>query len=188
VEFVLARFARTLFALDHAKEMNMRHYLKVLPLVVVVACQPARGGANETGRADSPGSAASPGDTTAAQSAASSEVMLSVDKPDYAPGGTVVMTITSHRTDTLGYNPCSNRSFERGSGGRWVVHPEPNRMCTMELRLLNPHETQTANAEVPGDASAGTYRLVLRLRPERADTTQTSTVMAVSAPFTVTPR
>jgi hypothetical protein len=163
----------------------MRHCLKMIPLVALVACQPAQGGANSTGRADSPGNVASPGDTTAAQSGALSDVMLSVDKADYAPGGAVVMTITNHNTDTLGYNPCSNRSFERDSGGSWVVHPEPNRMCTMELRLLNPHETQTANTAVPGDASAGTYRLVLRLRPERADTAA-STVTAVSSPFTVT--
>ena len=167
----------------------MRHYfMLMIPLAAVVACQAGRGGADTTGGVDSPSAAASSGDTSAAQSAASGDVMLSVDKTEYAPGATLVMTFTNHGADTLGYNPCSNRSFERDSGGRWVVHPEPSRMCTMELRLLKPHETQSANTEVPGDASAGTYRLVLRLRPEHGDTTQASGVTAVSSSFSVTAR
>jgi hypothetical protein len=112
-------------------------------------------------------------------------VTLSVDKSDYAPGGAVVMTITSHSTDTLGYNPCSDRSFQRDTSGSWVAHLEPNRMCTMELRLLKPHETATATTEVPADARAGTYRIVLQLRPQRADTAQRTPVAAASAPFTV---
>lgn len=166
----------------------MRSHLIGLALVATTACQPGQGAADTTGTADSRSAATASGDSGAALRADSGGVVLAVDKTDYAPGGTVAMTISNHRTDTLGYNPCSDRSFERDSGGRWVVHPEPNRVCTMELRLLNPHESVTANTNAPGDASAGTYRIVLRLRPERVDSTQTSAVMAVSSTFTVTPR
>lgn len=157
-------------------------YLIVLPLVVAVACQPGQSGADTTGRPDTPGAAGSSG---SAQAGDSGGVTLTVDKTDYAPGGAVVMSITSHRADTVGYNPCSNRTFERDSGGVWVVHPEPNRMCTMELRLLNPHDTHTANTEVPANASGGTYRIVLTLRPETTDTTRAGAVAATSSPFTV---
>ncbi len=129
------------------------------------------------------------GDTRSGAHADTSGVTLSLDKTEYSPGAAVVMTISSQRSDTLGYNPCSNRSVERDTGSGWVVHPEPNRVCTMELRLLNPGETQTAPTDVPADVTAGTYRIVLRLRPERSDAAPGSgSVTATSAPFTVVAR
>lgn len=162
----------------------MRCALRVVPLLVLIGCQTGQAGSDST-LSTTPASAGSSGDTTAANA---DDVMLSVDKTDYSPGATVAMSITSHRADTLGYNPCSNRSFERDSAGRWVVHPEPNRMCTMELRLLMPHETQAANTAVPGDASPGSYRIVLRLQPQRTDAAGATTVTAVSPTFSVSAR
>ncbi|HJU73941.1 MAG TPA: hypothetical protein VJ717_09350 [Gemmatimonadaceae bacterium] len=97
------------------------------------------------------------------------------------------MTIRSQRSDTLGYNPCANRSVERETPSGWVLHPEPARICTMELRLLIPGATQSVETDVPGDLSTGTYRFVVSLVPERADSTPgpATTVRAVSAPFRV---
>ncbi|MGQ0641790.1 MAG: hypothetical protein ACT4P6_13660 [Gemmatimonadaceae bacterium] len=165
----------------------MRCPITVVILLAALGCQPeARGYADTVPGGDSPTSAtASPGDTSGAGVADTAGVALSLDKTAYALGATVVMTITSQRTDTLGYNPCSNRFVERETATGWVVHPEPNRMCTMELRLLRPAETQTTQTDLPTDVSAGTHRIVLRLRPERSDSAQQSTVTAVSAPFRV---
>ncbi len=124
-------------------------------LLAALGCQPyAQRNAETTKDSNMPGTAR---DTSSgARSADTSGVTLSLDKTEYSPGGAVVMTISSQRADTLGYNPCSDRSVERETGGGWVVHPEPNRMCTMELRLLKPAETQTAGTDVPADVTAGT--------------------------------
>jgi hypothetical protein len=166
----------------------MRCSVTVLTLSVALACRPqAQGAADKSSGADTPGSAsASTGDTSAENTVADTGVvMLTLDKTGYAPGASAVMTITSQRADTLGYNPCSSRSVELETPTGWVVHPEPNRMCTMELRLLQPGETQTAQTDVPADVTAGTYRIVLRLRPEPSDSPPGSGVTAVSAPFRV---
>lgn len=166
----------------------MRSPFLVTTLFVALACQPgAQGERDTTSRDDSLNPAgAGTGDTSGGIQADTGGVTLSLDKTAYAPGATAVMTIRSQRADTLGYNPCSNRSVEGQSPSGWVVHPEPNRVCTMELRLLLPGETQTAETDVPADLPAGTYRVVLRLRRERSDPAGPDiTVTAVSAPFRV---
>lgn len=152
----------------------------------VLACQPAGEGAGDTMAADSPGMSGTP-DTTAGSggTVASGDVMLTLDKTSYAPGAAVVMTLMSHSADTLGYNPCSNRTVERETPSGWEAHAEPNRVCTMELRLLMPNETQTAQTDIPANATAGTYRIVMRLSPQGPGSTAGTTVTAVSAPFSV---
>lgn len=118
----------------------------------------------------------------------SGEVTLTLDKSSYARGSTAVMTIRSRSEDTLGYNPCSNRSVERQEGRSWVKHPEPDRMCTMELRLLMPGQTQTANTDVPASLTAGTYRITLllsRQRNQRPGEQASGTVQAISPAFRV---
>ena len=145
----------------------MRH-IGILLLIGMAACQ--------SGQQD-------------AQGTASSEVTLRLDRATYTPGATATMTIRSTSRDTLGYNPCSNRSVERQQGSTWVAHAEPDRMCTMELRLLNPGETQTAPADIPAGLSAGTYRMVLTLsrqrQPRAGETAASGTARAVSATFRV---
>lgn len=106
---------------------------------------------------------------------------LTLDRSAYAAGGEVTMRITSQSSDTLGYNPCSNRSVERQQGERWVVHPEPDRVCTMEIRFLLPGQTATARTNLPADLGAGTYRIALTLRPENGS----APVRAVSPEFSV---
>ena len=142
----------------------MRQSIALLTIAAgAVACQTAQ-------RPDeAPGTAA--GSTT-----------LTLDRASYAAGATATMRITSQTRDTLGFNQCSSRSIERQEGSGWVPVPEPQRMCTMELRLLMPNETQTANTDLPATLSAGTYRMVLRLGRQ---STQGGEVRAVSAPFRV---
>jgi len=94
------------------------------------------------------------------------------------------MRITSRTRDTLGFNQCSSRSIERQDGSSWLPVSEPGRMCTMELRLLMPNETQTATTGLPATLSAGTYRMVLTFSLQSAGAA--GVVRAVSAPFRVT--
>lgn len=117
-----------------------------------------------------------------------SEVTVTLDRSTYAPGATATMTIRNGGRDTLGYNQCSSRAIEQQQGSAWVVHPEPERMCTMEIRLLNPGETQTATTDIPSTLPrGGTYRLVLTLSRQRATTSGQSagSVRATSASFRV---
>lgn len=58
-------------------------------------------------------------------------------------------------------------------------------MCTMELRLLMPQQTQPAQTTLPGDLVEATYRIVLQLRPQSSDSAP-GVVRAASAPFRVT--
>lgn len=118
----------------------------------------------------------------------SGAVVLTLDRASYSPGARVAMTITSHSSETLGFNPC-NRLLERQQGGSWTSFSEPGRMCTMELWLLEPHATRSANTDLPTSATAGTYRMVLLLSPQRgAQGTaagRSDPVRAVSAPFQI---
>src|SRR5688500_16948220 len=129
-------------------------------------------------------------DTTRTSGGAqSSSVTLTLDRDAYAPGATATMTIRNRGRDTLGYNQCSSRSVEQQQGSGWVAHPEPQRMCTMELRLLNPNETQTATTDIPATLPrGGVYRMVLTLGIQRATPSGQSagSVRATSQTFRVT--
>lgn len=119
------------------------------------------------------------GDTT---QQSSRDVELSLDRNHYAVGAQVTLTIRSHTSDTLGFNPCS-RSLEREEGQTWVKYGEPMRMCTMELWLLQPNTTRSATTELPASISRGTYRMVLLFSRQKSE--PSNPVRAVSAPFTL---
>ena len=111
------------------------------------------------------------------------DVTLRLDQSAYTKGSPLTLTIRNDSRDTLGYNQCSSRTLERKEGfATWVVYPEPGRMCTMELRLLSPGEMQVVTTDIPSQVSAGTYRLVLTLMPQR---TGASSVRIISAEFAV---
>ena len=92
------------------------------------------------------------------------------------------MTLTSRARESLGYNPCSSRVFERQSGANWVTIPEPDRVCTMEIRFLRPGETVTVVTSLPSDIGFGDHRIVLTLTPEGG---AGSSVRAISPTFRV---
>lgn len=110
-------------------------------------------------------------------------VTLTVDLTTYAPGGTVAMRLRNQTSDTLGFNQCSSRVVERQEGSRWVAHPEPGRMCTMQLQLLLPNDTTTATTDLPQDIGSGTYRIALSL--SRQSARNPGTIRAVSPAFRV---
>ena len=144
----------------------------ILPsLLIVSACRYGRQDAAETSGAGATtyatGALISRAETTHVTGnttqASAGDVSVTLDKAAYTAGATVAMTVKSQSRDTLGYNQCSSRVVERQEASSWVQVPEPDRMCTMELRLLNPNETQTAKTDLPATLVSGNYRLVLTL-------------------------
>lgn len=141
----------------------MRPVIALLLTVSVFACKSAQPGNS--------GSAAA-GTTTAGgtppQGSQNADATLTLDRSTYSSGARVVMRVTNRTKDTLGYNQCSSRSIERDRDGSWMAYPEEGRICTMELRLLYPNETQTANTSLPANMPAGTYRIMVILGRQRA--------------------
>ena len=156
----------------------------------VAACQSAQTDGTPTPAGGSTTYTRGTPDTTSDTTRVSAEVpsqpggaTLTLDRASYSAGATATMRITSQTSDTLGYNPCANRVVERQEGSNWVAHPEPGRMCTMELRLLMPNQTVTNTTDLPVDLRGGTYRMVLSL--SRQSTSNPGTVRAISPTFRV---
>lgn len=159
--------------------------------ILLLACQSAP---PDSGSGAAPGSTTTTrgtptvtqSDTTRAGGTSSTSgggVTLTLDRTSYAKNAMVTLRIASQSRDTLGYNPCANRVVERQDGSQWVAYAEPERMCTMELRLLIPGETQTATTDLPGNVQAGTHRIVLTLQPQTS--AGGAAVRAVSPDFRV---
>jgi len=172
---------------------------RAVPLfcAAVVACKSAGSGNAETTAAvgattAARGVASKGSDTTrtgsTTQAIPGGDVLLTLDRTSYVAGDAATMRIVNTGRDTLGYNQCSSRVVERQEGSRWVPHVEPGRMCTMELRLLSPNETQTATTDLPATLAKGTYRIVLSLTVQRTPSTGETmprVVRAVSPAFRV---
>ena len=145
----------------------MQRYIAIATSLCVLGCQPAQQGDGRTSTgatASAPG--ATPAGATTPTPGARDSATLALDHDRYRPGATVNLRITNHTRDTLGYNACT-RGLERQTNGNWAAVAEPGRMCTMELRLLMPNETQTAVTELPDNASSGTYRIVVGLSRQK---------------------
>src|SRR5437762_861190 len=173
----------------------MRPTLSLLIVALAVACQSApqadSRAPSTTAGTTAHASGAPPAvrtDTTPAARASerpnprSDEVTIALDRGSYKEGATASVRITSHSRDTLGYNPCSNRSVQRKEGTSWVTQPEPGRMCTMEMRLLRPGETQTVGVTLPDKLPAGTYRLEMTFN-RQGPMASGASVRAVSSSF-----
>ncbi len=81
---------------------------------------------------------------------------LRAEADAFIPGGGVRLVLENASDEVLGYNLCTH-ALERNDGGEWKVLPIP-RVCTMELRLLNPGAGAGYDATLPEDLSAGDYR------------------------------
>lgn len=92
-------------------------------------------------------------------------VTVTVERATYAPGSEVTLRIANRSDQRFGYNACT-RTVERESGASWVMVPEPDRVCTMELRILEARSTVTARTELPRSLDQGRYRLLLSLLRE----------------------
>jgi hypothetical protein len=125
--------------------------------------------------------------TTTPDATPASGVTIGVDRTSYRPGDRVELRITNHTNETLGFNPCT-RSIERRKGDAWSLIVEADRVCTMQLYLLNAHATRTEATELPATLERGTYRLVLTFTRENAGVTPdtpASTIRATTPTFEV---
>lgn len=154
-----------------------RTVLLIVAAALVAACQKAadRDAAPAT---PAPGSAAPPSSSSPMPGSA---VRIALDRTSYRSSDDVKLTITNDSQRELGYNACT-RTVERESAGSWTEVPEPDRMCTMELRLLAGGSTVTEQTDLP-PVAAGRYRIVLHLSDESA--ADGAPVVGVSQPFMV---
>ena len=104
------------------------------------------------------------------QQSPASGVVIALDRASYSPGSRVELRLTNHTTDRLGFNPCT-RSIERRVGGAWTLILERDRVCTMQLYLLEPHATRVESTDLPASLERGTYRLVLSFTRENTGVT-----------------
>lgn len=115
-------------------------------------------------------------------------VTVTVDRATYAPGADVTLRIANRSDQRFGYNACT-RAVEREAGAGWVTIPEPERVCTMEIRFLEPRSTVTERTELPQALERGRYRLLLSLLREpdapAAPGTQPDRLVAASNTFSV---
>jgi hypothetical protein len=109
-------------------------------------------------------------------------VTVSTTASSYTPGSRVGLTITNNSGSTLGYNACT-RTLEHETNGNWNAIPEPNRMCTMQITLIEPGRTRSDATDLPNSMPAGTYRMVISM--SRQEPGAGGTIMARSNSFTV---
>lgn len=102
------------------------------------------------------------GSAAPADSAVQAPVAVTVDRASYAPGAAVTLRIENRSDERFGYNACT-RTVEREAGAGWATIPEPDRVCTMEIRFLDPRTSVTERTELPGELAPGRYRLLLSL-------------------------
>ena len=111
----------------------------------------------------------------------SSGVRVVLDRTTYRSRDDVKLTLINETQRELGYNACT-RVVEREAQGRWTAVPEPDRVCTMELRLLSGRATANEQTDLPA-LSAGRYRIALRFVDESGG--EGAPLRGVSEPFTV---
>lgn len=112
----------------------------------------------------------------------SATITLVLDRTTYRPTDMVQITMKNDAQRNLGYNACT-RTVERESATAWAAVPEPDRVCTMELRLLARGETVTEQTDLPAGVAPGRYRIVLSFSDQSP--TPGAPVRGVSEPFTV---
>jgi hypothetical protein len=147
-------------------------------LALSAACGKAAVQSDTASAAPAPSGSMQP---TPAPSMPSATPKLVLDRATYASRDDVKLTLTNDTHRNLGYNACT-RVIEREAGAGWTAVPEPDRICTMELRLLARGETVSEQTDLPALA-AGRYRIALSFSDESADAG--TPVRGVSEPFTV---
>ncbi|CAN5703241.1 hypothetical protein BH23GEM6_BH23GEM6_19090 [soil metagenome] len=84
------------------------------------------------------------------------QVSLDVQPTALSPGEAVTLTLSNRTPWPIGYNLCTS-SLERESAGTWQPVPE-DRICTMELRLLDPDERSELQLQLPADLAPASFR------------------------------
>jgi len=89
-------------------------------------------------------------------SGSASDVVLRAGPETIAAGGSMTLTLDNESAGTIGDNLCAS-GLERGSGVGWQLVPE-NRLCTMELRTLQPRNEISEELRLPETLASGDYR------------------------------
>lgn len=144
----------------------------LLLLVFAAACRQAP---------DTPPIPAKPSSATAG-----GPVTLELDRAQYGAGDRVELTLRNAGDRPYGFNPCT-RALEQVTDGGSQPVDEGDRICTMELWLVDAGATRTAATTLPTALPAGRYRMVVTLRPEQAAPADSAAgaPIAASAPFEV---
>lgn len=160
--------------------MNIaRTFLIVAAAAMAAGCQKTAGGDAAEPAPPVPPATSTPSADSATMS--NPGVQVTLDRTSYNAGAMVTLTLVNGTARDLGYNACT-RIVEREVSGAWTAVPEPDRVCTMELRLLAKGETVKEQTDLPA-AAAGRYRIALNFSDESASAG--APVRAVSAPFTI---
>jgi hypothetical protein len=102
--------------------------------------------------------ATAPSDRDAGLGAGDPERVLATEKESYPAGATASLRLTNPFRHALGYNLCHSL-LERQSSGAWrTAEFENDRVCTMELRILQPGGTATYDLPLSPRLPAGDYR------------------------------
>lgn len=144
----------------------LRNASLIVTVAATFACQQGARDGSESGAAAGPTPAPSGPETPSAPPRTSTGVQITLDRTTYAPRGDVAMTLANNSARDLGYNACT-RVVERESGGAWSAVPEPERICTMELRLLARGATVKEQTDLP-PVSAGHYRIAINFSDQGA--------------------
>ncbi len=110
---------------------------------------------------------------------AGSAVRLDIEPDRAAPGDSVLLMLTNGSPHAIGYNLCSS-GLEAREGDGWNPVPS-SRVCTMELRTLEPDETTSYRFDLPAGLAPGEYRFTTTT--ERLDAGDRIGIR--SPPFTV---
>lgn len=110
---------------------------------------------------------------------AMSDVVLSVAPVPAAPGDSVTLTLANELAEPIGYNLCTN-TLERQDSDSWQPVPS-DRICTMELRLLEPGQRATYTQQLEPGLPPGVYRFTTRVEHMEAGTSHA----AYTEPFSV---
>jgi hypothetical protein len=85
-------------------------------------------------------------------------IQLLVEPTPAAPGDSVVLVMDNASGEPIGYNLCTS-TLERRVGESWQPVPS-DRICTLELRTLDPGQEARFAFMLEEDISAGEYRAV----------------------------
>lgn len=84
------------------------------------------------------------------------DVSLAVEPAAASTGESITLLLRNESSGAIGYNLCTS-GLERQVGGDWQAVPS-DRVCTMELRTLEPGQQARHAAELPGGLPPGRYR------------------------------
>ena len=85
------------------------------------------------------------------------EATLRTGATQYRAGATAELILTNTFSEQIGYNLCS-AALERNRNGSWAAVDPEGRVCTLELRILEPGATTTYRWDLPANLAPGEYR------------------------------